>query len=89
MRDTSTFENYKDAVVAAMIDLGREHDDVVVMDADLSSCIGSTAFQKEFPDRFYNVGIAEANMAAVAGGLSSVGLTPIIHSFGCFASRRM
>ena len=89
MRDTSVFQNYKDAVVAALIDLGRDHEDVVVMDADLSSCIGTTAFQKEFPGRFFNVGIAEANMAAVAGGLSSVGFTPFIHSFGCFASRRM
>lgn len=89
MKDTSVYENYRDAVVGSIIDLAKVHDDIVVLDSDLSSCLGTTEFQKEFPDRFYNCGIAEANMAAVAGGLSSVGLTPFIHSFGCFASRRM
>lgn len=82
------YSNYRDVVVAAVADLAESHEDVVFLDADLSSCIGSTAFQKRFPGRFTNCGIAEANMAAMAGGMASVGLTPFIHSFGCFASRR-
>lgn len=89
MKDVRDIANFRDVVVSSVIDLAREHEDVVFLDADLASCIGSTAFQKQFPDRFFNCGIAEANMAAVAGGLSATGLTPFIHSFGCFASRRM
>ena len=89
MRDISEFQNYKDVVIGSIIDLAEEHDDIVFLDSDLSSCIGSTSFQKEFPSRFFNCGIAEANMTCIAGGLSSVGFTPFIHSFGCFASRRM
>ena len=89
MKELSEYKNYRDALIAAIADLAREHQDIVFLDADVSSCIGSTAFQKEFPDRFFNVGIAEANMAAMAGGMASAGLTPFIHSFGVFASRRM
>ena len=88
MNDINEYKNFRDVVVAAAIDLAAEHEDVVFLDADLSSCIGSTAFQKAYPDRFYNCGIAEGNMAAVAAGLSSMGMVPFIHSFGCFASRR-
>ena len=88
MKDLSVYANYRDVVVGAVIDLAKEHPDVVFLDADLSSCIGSTAFQKEFPDRFFNCGIAEANMSGVAAGMASAGLTPFIHSFACFASRR-
>lgn len=81
-------ENFRDSEVAAIIDLAKKDDKVVFLDADLSSCIGSTKFQQEFPDRFFNCGIAEANMVAVAAGLSSVGFKPYVHTFGCFASRR-
>jgi Transketolase, C-terminal subunit len=82
------FNHYKEALIASIIDLAKEDDKVVFLDADLSSCIGSTAFQAEFPERFFNCGIAEGNMAAVAAGLASTGMVPFIHSFGCFASRR-
>lgn len=89
MSKAREFKNYREVVVGAVTDLAREHEDVVFLDSDLSSCITSTSFEKEFPSRFINCGIAEANMAAVAAGMSSTGLTPFIHSFGCFASRRM
>ena len=72
MKDLSVYANYRDVVVGAAMDLAKD----------------STAFQKEFPDRFFNCGIAEANMAGVAAGMASAGLTPFIHSFACFASRR-
>ncbi len=88
MKDAKAFSHYKEAVIGAITDLAAEHEDIVFLDADLSSCIGSTTFQKAYPDRFFNCGIAEANMAGVAAGLASMGFTPFIHSFGCFASRR-
>ena len=88
MKDAHVFSHYKEAVIGAVVDLAAEHPEIVFLDADLSSCIGSTAFQKAYPDRFFNCGIAEANMAGVAAGLASTGLVPFIHSFGCFASRR-
>lgn len=88
MRDTKDFKFMRDVVVAAMTDLAERHPDVVYLDADLSSCIGGGSFQKRFPDRFYNCGIAEGNMVAVAAGLASTGMTPFTHSFGVFASRR-
>ncbi len=88
MKDTKDFKFMRDVMMAAINDLAAIHKDVVYLDADLSSCIGAGSFQKQFPDRFYNCGIAEANMVALAAGLSSVGLTPFVHSFGVFTSRR-
>ena len=88
MKDAHVYSHYKEAVIGAVVDLAEKHPEIVFLDADLSSCIGSTAFQKAYPDRFFNCGIAEANMAGVAAGLASTGLVPFIHSFGCFASRR-
>ena len=62
---------------------------VVVVDADLAKCVGTIALEKEFPDRALNVGIAEANMAGIAAGLSTYGYVPFITSFAPFASRRI
>ncbi|MBQ2049096.1 MAG: 1-deoxy-D-xylulose-5-phosphate synthase [Spirochaetales bacterium] len=88
MRDTSNINDMRDSIMAAIIDLAKEHPEVVFLDSDLSSCINSGLFAKEFPTRFFNCGIAEANMVGVASGLSSMGFVPYAHSFGCFASRR-
>lgn len=88
MRDTKDIPFMRDALMASVNDLAAVHEEIVFLDADLSSCIGSESFQKLYPGRFYNCGIAEANMVAVAAGLSSMGLVPFVHSFGCFASRR-
>ena len=88
MRDVSDIKDMRDALMAAIIDLAKEHPEVVFLDSDLSSCINSGPFAKEFPTRFFNCGIAEANMVGVAAGLSSMGFVPYAHSFGCFASRR-
>lgn len=87
-RDAHDFSHYKEALIGAVSDIARDDQRVVFLDSDLSSCIGSTSFQKEFSDRFINVGIAEANMIGVAAGMSSTGLIPFAHSFGCFSSRR-
>ena len=87
-RDAHDFNHYKEAIIGAAIDIAEADERVVFVDSDLSSCIGSTSFEKKYPERFFNAGIAEANMVGVAAGLSSVGLIPFIHSFGCFMSRR-
>ncbi|MBQ4361795.1 MAG: transketolase family protein [Lachnospiraceae bacterium] len=66
-----------------------ESDDrVIYLDADLMNCIGTMKWALDHPDRAVDCGIAEANMAGIAAGLSAVGFKPVIHSFGPFASRR-
>ena len=57
----------------ALLELGEENKDVVVLDADLSKSTKTNGFKNEFPDRFFNVGIAEQNLMGVAAGLSNVG----------------
>lgn len=78
----------RDAYCNTLLDLARENDDIVVLDADLVSSSGMKPLFKEFPERAYNCGIAEANMVGIAAGLSAVGKIPFAHSFGCFASRK-
>ena len=72
----------------ALVELGREHDNVVVLDADLAGSTKTGVFKKAFPDRHFNCGIAEANMMCVAAGLSTTGLVPFASSFAMFASGR-
>ena len=72
----------------ALVDLGREHEDIVVLDADLAGSTKTGMFGKAYPDRFFNCGIAEGNMMSVAAGLASTGLTPFASSFAMFASGR-
>ena len=72
----------------ALVELGKEHDNIVVLDADLAGSTKTGMFKKEFPDRHYNCGIAEANMMCVAAGLSTTGLVPFASSFAMFASGR-
>lgn len=71
-----------------LINLAKENEKVVVLDADLMSSMGMTAFLEQFPDRTFNCGIQEANMIGVASGLSATGKIPYAHTFGPFASRR-
>ena len=72
----------------ALVELGKEHDNIVVLDAGLAGSTKTGMFKKEFPDRHYNCGIAEANMMCVAAGLSTTGLVPFASSFAMFASGR-
>lgn len=74
----------RDAYGEALRELGHEHDDIVVLDADLAKSTKSAYFAEEFPDRFLNVGIQEANMVGMAGGMATCGLVPFISSFACF-----
>jgi transketolase len=68
--------------------LGKEQSNIVVLDADLSASTKSALFAKSFPDRFFQMGIAEANMIGTAAGMSFTGLVPFICSFGAFVTGR-
>lgn len=71
-----------------LAELGRVHDDIVVLDADLSTATKTCIFAKEFPERHINCGIAESNMMGVAAGLSVNGKVPFVSSFAMFAAGR-
>ena len=79
---------FKDVLGETIPRLAEADKDVIYLDADLMSCIGTTKWAAANPDRAINCGIAEANMAGIASGLSAVGFKPIMHTFGPFASRR-
>ena len=72
----------------ALVELGAEHSNLVVLDADLAAATKTGMFRKAFPDRHFDCGIAEENMIAVAAGLSTMGLVPFASSFAMFAAGR-
>lgn len=72
----------------ALIDAAKNDSIIVVVEADLMNCIKTGPFKKAYPDRFFNVGIAEANMIGVSAGLATCGKIPFCSSFGTFATRR-
>jgi len=72
----------------ALVELGKVNDNVVVLDADLAHATMTMTFQKEFPDRHYNAGIAEANMVNMAAGMSTMGLIPFCSTFAMFGAGR-
>ncbi len=74
----------REAFGQALVELGRENPNIVVCDADLSKSTYTNLFAKEFPDRFFECGIAEANMVAIGSGLASSGKIPFVSSFSCF-----
>src|SRR5579885_2314687 len=74
----------REAFGRALVELGRENPDVVVCDADLSKSTMTHYFQKEFPERFFSCGIAEANMVAIGAGLAYAGKIPFVSSFSAF-----
>ncbi len=71
-----------------LVELGREHKELVVLDADLAAATKTSVFQKEFPERHIDCGIAEANMAGIGAGLAASGKVPFISSFAMFAAGR-
>lgn len=85
---TKDARSFKSVLASTMEGLLKEDQDVVWLDADLMGCSGMSAlYGKE--DRVINCGIAEANMIGIAAGLRASGLKPYVHTFGCFASRRV
>lgn len=78
----------RDAYGKTLVELGKTNPDVVVLDADLSGSTRTGWFAKEFPDRFFNVGIAEQNLIGMACGLALAGKIPFVSSFAMFATGR-
>lgn len=78
----------RDAYGKALVELGRSNPNVVVLDADLSKSTKTAGFAKEFPERFFQMGIAEADMTATAAGLATCGKIPFISTFAVFAAGR-
>src|SRR5271168_4953282 len=74
----------REAYGAALLDVGKKNPNVVALDADLMKSTFSVKFAKEFPDRFWSVGIAEANMVGIASGLAMCGKIPFASSFAVF-----
>lgn len=74
----------RDAYGDTLKELGGQHTDIVVLDADLAKSTKSAGFGEAYPERFWNVGIQEANMVGMAGGFASSGKTPFISSFAAF-----
>ena len=72
----------------ALAELGRKHDDLVVLDADLAAATKTGIFKKEFPERHIDCGIAESNMMGIAAGLATTGMVPFASSFAMFAAGR-
>ncbi len=72
----------------ALVELGRENEKVVVLDADLSKSTKTNGFKGEFSERFFNAGIAEQNLMGMAAGMANVGLIPFASTFAVFATGR-
>lgn len=81
-------EDMRERFAATLIELAKEDPDIVLINSDSKKYSGTASFETEFPDRSFNVGIAEANMVSVAAGMASFGKVPFVTSFTSFASRR-
>ena len=84
VKKIATRESYGNALV----ELGAEHDNLIVLDADLAAATKTGVFKKAYPDRHIDCGIAECNMMGIAAGLSSTGIVPFASTFAMFAAGR-
>lgn len=84
LKKVATRESYGNA----LLELGRKHPEVVVLDADLAGATKTNIFMKEFPERHIDCGIAECNMMGVAAGLATTGKVPFASTFAMFAAGR-
>lgn len=78
----------RDSYGNTLVELGQDHPDLIVFDADLAGATKTSIFKKAFPGRHFDCGIAEGNMMAVAAGAAAAGLTPFVSSFAMFAAGR-
>lgn len=81
--------NPRDAYGETLVELGGKHENIVVLDADLSKSTKTILFAKKYPERFFEMGIAEANMISAAAGLASCGKIPFASTFAVFATGRV
>lgn len=84
VKKIATRESYGNALV----ELGAEHDNLIVLDADLAAATKTGVFKKAYPDRHIDCGIAECNMMGIAAGLSTTGIVPFASTFAMFAAGR-
>src|SRR6185503_17314453 len=87
-REPRQTDNLVAAYERALVALGEQRPNVLALDADLIKDCGLLAFAKRFPERFIECGIAEQDMASMAGGMARRGALPIVHSFACFLAAR-
>ena len=78
----------RDSYGNALVEIGKEHENLIVLDADLAAATKTGVFKKAFPERHIDCGIAEANMTGIAAGLSTCGYVPFVSSFAMFAAGR-
>ena len=78
----------RDSYGNALVELGKEKENLYVLDADLAAATKTGVFKKEFPERHIDCGIAEANMTGIAAGMSTCGIVPFISTFAMFAAGR-
>ena len=78
----------RDSYGNALVEIGKEHEELVVLDADLAAATKTGVFKKVFPERHIDCGIAEANMTGIAAGMSTCGYVPFVSSFAMFAAGR-
>ena len=78
----------RDSYGNALVELGKAHDDLVVLDADLAAATKTGTFKKEFPERHIDCGIAECNMMGIAAGIATTGKVPFASTFAMFAAGR-
>ncbi len=83
-----TYLSPREAYGQALVELGREKSALVVLDADLAKSTRSILFRQAFPERFFDLGVAEQNMIGVAAGLAAMGLVPFASTLAIFASQR-
>lgn len=88
MTDNKTLKSVRSEYGKTLVELGKKNNNIVVVDADLSCSTQTQMFAKEFPERFFNVGIAEQDAMTTAAGLSTVGKIPFVSTFAVFASGR-
>ena len=81
-------KSQRQAYGEALVELGKENKNIVALEADLGKSTMSILFQQQFPERYFEMGIAEANMASTAAGLALTGKIPFINSFAVFATGR-
>ena len=85
---SSTLMSTRDAYGEVLVEIGKEKENVVVLDADLSLATKTCLFAKTFPKRFFNAGVCEQNMIGVAAGLATTGFLPVVSSLALFTTGR-